>query len=56
MYVYDNRIKILLCNIGSQSQLLQSMQFLQPSSIIMYIYICNDFRIFIFYSDLFEAL
>ena len=54
MYVYDNRIEILLCNIGSQSQLLQSMQFLQPSSIIMYIYVMI-LGIF-FFSDLFEAL
>ena len=33
IYVYDNRVKILPCNIGSQSSLSQSMQFLQPSSI-----------------------
>ena len=52
MYVYDNRIEILLCNIGSQSQLIQSMQFLQPSSIIMYIYVMILGFLFFFHTFL----
>ena len=32
------------------------LRFLFCIFVTMYIYICNEFRIFIFYSDLFEAL